>query len=50
MKKRNNKIIILLSAGTIFLVALLIFILNYSKDSTSFSMLEKNGLMIIKIM
>ena len=41
MKKRNNKIIILLSAGTIFLVALLIFILNYSKDSTSFSMLEK---------
>jgi len=44
MKKRNNKIIILLSACFIFIVAFLIFILNYSKDETSFSILEKKWL------
>jgi len=44
MKKRNNKIIILITATVIFLVALLIFILNYSKDDTSFSILEKKWL------
>lgn len=44
MKKRNNKIIILITVGVIFFVALLIFILNYSKDDTSFSLLEKKWL------
>lgn len=44
MKKRNNKIIILISAGIIFIVSLLIFILNYSKDDTSYSLLEKKWL------
>ena len=44
MKKRNNKIIVLISATVIFIVALLIFILNYSKDDTSFSLLEKKWL------
>ena len=44
MKKRNNKIIILAIVGVIFLVSLLIFILNYSKDDSSFSILEKKWL------
>jgi len=44
MKKRNNKIIVLISAAVIFVVALLIFVLNYSKDDTSFSLLEKKWL------
>ena len=44
MKKRNNKIIILISAAFIFLVAFIIFILNYSKDETSFSIIEKKWL------
>lgn len=44
MKKRNNKIIVLISATVIFVVALLIFVLNYSKDDTSFSLLEKKWL------
>lgn len=44
MKNRNNKIIILISAAVIFVVALLIFVLNYSKDDTSFSLLEKKWL------
>lgn len=44
MKKRNNKIIILTSATVIFVVSLLIFILNYSKDETSYSLLEKKWL------
>ena len=44
MKKRNNKIIVLITVGVIFLVAFLIFILNYSKDDTSFSLLEKKWL------
>ncbi len=41
MKKRNNKIIILTLVGIIFVVLLGIFILNYTKDDYSFSILEK---------
>lgn len=41
MKKRNNKIIILTLIGIIFAVLLGIFILNYTKDDYSFSILEK---------
>lgn len=41
MKKRNNKVIILTLIGIIFVVLLGIFILNYSKDDSSFSILEK---------
>ena len=41
MKKRNNKLIILTLIGIIFVVLLGIFILNYSKDDYSFSILEK---------
>jgi len=44
MKKRNNKIIVLIIAVVIFVVSLLIFILNYSKDDSSFSILEKKWL------
>ena len=44
MKKINNKVIVLISAAVIFIVAFLIFILNYSKDATSFSLLEKKWL------
>lgn len=40
-EKRNNKIIVLVLIGIIFLVSLVIFILNYSKDDSSFSILEK---------
>lgn len=42
MKKRNNKIIVLAIAGIIFVVLLGIFILNYSKDDYSFSILERS--------
>ena len=41
MKKRNNKLIILVLIGIIFAVLLGMFILNYSKDDSSFSILEK---------
>ena len=41
MKKRNNKLIILIIVGIIFIVSLSIFVLNYSKDDSSFSILEK---------
>ena len=41
MKKRNTKLIILVLIGIIFAVLLGIFILNYSKDDSSFSILEK---------
>lgn len=41
MKKRNNKLIILALAGILFVVLFGIFILNYSKDDYSFSILEK---------
>lgn len=41
MKKKTNKIIILSITAVIFVVALLIFILNYSKDDASLSLLEK---------
>jgi len=44
MKKKNNKIIVITSAAVIFFVALLIFILNYSKDATSYTLLEKKWL------
>lgn len=43
MKKNNktNKIVTLLIIGTIFIISLVIFILNYTKDSSSLSMKEK---------
>lgn len=41
MKKRNNKVIVLIVVAVLFAVSLLIFILNYSKDNSSFSILEK---------
>lgn len=41
MKKRNNKVIVLALAGIIFIALLVVFILNYSKDDFSFSILEK---------
>ena len=41
MKKRNNKTIILIIIGVFFVVLFGIFILNYSKDDASFSILEK---------
>ena len=44
MKKINNKIIVLIIVAIIFTVSLLIFILNYSKDDSSFSILEKKWL------
>lgn len=44
MNKKNNKIIILILIGVIFIVALMVFILNYSKDDTSYTLLEKKWL------
>ena len=46
MKKNNklNKILILSIIAIIFTISLVIFILNYTKDSSSFSILEKNWL------
>lgn len=41
MKKRNNKVIVLTLAGIIFIALFVVFILNYSKDDSSFSILEK---------
>ena len=41
MKKRNNKVLILTLIGIVFVTLLGIFILNYSKDDASFSILEK---------
>lgn len=42
MKKNNShKVLILTIIGVILLVVFLIFILNYSKDDSSFSLLEK---------
>lgn len=41
MKKRNNKVLILTIIGIVFITILGIFILNYSKDDASFSILEK---------
>lgn len=44
MKKNNkiNKIVILSIIGLILTISLVIFILNYTKDSSSLSILEKN--------
>lgn len=44
MKKTNktNKIIILAVIGLIMTISIVIFVLNYTKDDTSFSILEKN--------
>ena len=44
MKKNNkvNRIIILSVIALIFTISLGIFILNYTKDTSSFSILEKN--------
>lgn len=39
--KKTNKIIILSFIGVVLFVSFLIFILNYSKDDSSFSILEK---------
>ncbi len=46
MKNKNkvNKIIILTIIGVILLITVLIFILNYSKDDSSFSLMEKKWL------
>ena len=43
MKKNSkaNKFIILAVIGLIFTISLVIFILNYTKDSSSFSIIEK---------
>ena len=41
MKKRNNKVLVLTLVGIVFVTLLGIFILNYSKDDASFSILEK---------
>ena len=40
-KNKSNKIIVLLVIGVILIVSFLIFILNYSKDDSSLSILEK---------
>ena len=44
MKKNSkiNKIVVLSIIGLILTISLVIFILNYTKDSSSFSILEKN--------
>ena len=44
MKKNNklNKVIILSVIALIFTISLVIFILNYTKDDSSFSIIEKN--------
>jgi len=42
--KKTNKIVILSIIGVVFIVSLIIFILNYSKDDSSFSILEKKWL------
>ena len=39
--KKTNRIIILSLIGIILFISLLIFILNYSRDDSSFSILEK---------
>jgi len=43
MKKnsKTNKIVTLLIIGTILTISLIVFILNYTKDSSSLSMKEK---------
>jgi len=44
MKKNNktNKLVILSIIGLIFTISIVIFVLNYTKDSSSFSIIEKN--------
>ena len=44
MKKNNktNKIVVLSVIGLILTITIIIFILNYTKDSSSLSILEKN--------
>lgn len=41
MKNKTNKIIILTIIGVVLLISIIIFILNYSKDESSFSLIEK---------
>ena len=41
MKNKTNKIIVITIIGVILLISVLIFILNYSKDDSSFSIIEK---------
>ena len=44
MKKNNkiNKIVTFLIIGLILIISLVIFVLNYTKDNSSFSIIEKN--------
>ena len=44
MKKNNkiNKIIILAIIGVIFVISVVVFVLNYYKDSSSLSIVENN--------
>lgn len=44
MKKKNNKFIFLAIIAILFVAMFIIFILNYSKDDSSFSILEKKWL------
>ena len=41
-KNKTNRVIILSSIFIILIVSLIIFVLNYTKDSSSFSIIEKN--------
>ena len=41
-KNKTNRVIILSSIFAIMIVSLIIFVLNYTKDSSSFSIIEKN--------
>lgn len=40
--KKTNKIVVLSIIGVLLVVCLIVFILNYTKDSSSLSLLEKN--------
>lgn len=41
MKNKTNKAIILTIVGVVLIISIIIFILNYSKDESSFSIIEK---------
>ena len=49
MKNKTNKVIVLTLIGVVLIVSIIIFILNYSKDEYSYSLIEKNGLRITLI-
>ena len=44
MKNKTNKIIILTIIGVALIVSAIVFVLNYSKDESSFSLIEKKWL------